>query len=91
MKRFLNLISHENSELFEVKTGVQTDGVGFENGPPFFLPSSESLNQSHFAQPLLKPADTKDFTKHVAVCLKHTQTPGSGRFPGKIRRFQSEF
>jgi len=91
VKRFLNLISHENSELFEAKTGFQTVGVGFENGPPFFLPPPDSLNQSQFAHLSLKPVDTKGFTKHIAVCLKHTQTPGSGRFSGKIRRFQSEF
>ena len=91
MKRFLNLISHENSEFFEVKTGVQTGSVGFENAPPFFLSLPNSLNQSQFAQPSLKPVDTKGFTKHIAVCLKHTQTPGSGRFSGKIRHFQSEF
>ena len=59
--------------------------------PPFFLPLPNSLNQSQFAQPSLKPVDTKGFTKHIAVCLKHTQTPGSDRFSGKIRRFQSEF
>ncbi len=59
--------------------------------PPFFWPPPDSLNQSQFAQPPLKPVDTKGFTNHVTVCLKHTQTPGSGRFSGKIRRFQSEF
>ena len=48
--------------------------------PPFFLPPSYSLNQSQFAQPPLKPVDTKHFTKHIAVCLKHTQTPNSDRF-----------
>ena len=59
--------------------------------PPFFLPPPDSLNQSQFALPPLKPVDTNGFTKHIAVCLKHTQTPGSDRFSGKIRRFQSEF
>jgi len=91
VKRFLKTFSSPNSEFFESKIWFQTDCVGFENGPPFFLLPSDSLNQSQFAQPSLKPVDTKGFTKHIAVCLKHTQTPGSDRFSGKIRRFQSEF
>jgi len=40
-KRFLNSISHENSEFFEVETRFQTGGGVFENGPPFFLKNSE--------------------------------------------------
>ena len=32
----LNSFHSPNSEFFELKTGVQTGSVGFENGPPFF-------------------------------------------------------
>lgn len=59
--------------------------------PPFFLPPSDSLNQSQFAQPSLKPVDTKGFTKHIAVCLKHTQTPKSERFSAIFGPPDSEF
>ena len=81
----------ERNGLLNRRTSQIVPGVRIPLSPPFFLPPSESLNQSHFAQPPLKPADTKGFTNHIAVCLKHTQTPGSDRFSGKIRRFQSEF
>ena len=37
LKRFLNFISLENSEFFEVKTGFQTEGVRKKRSPPFFL------------------------------------------------------
>ena len=59
--------------------------------PPFFLPPPNSLNQSQFAQPSIKPVDTKGFTKHIAVCLKHTQTPGSDRFSRIFGPSESEF
>ena len=36
LQRFLNLISLENSEFFEVEARFQTEDVGFENGPPVF-------------------------------------------------------
>ena len=36
VKRFLSSFHSPNSEFFEVKTGFQTVGVDFENGPPFF-------------------------------------------------------
>ena len=91
MKRFLNSFHSPNSEFFEAKTQFQTGGVGFENGPPFFLPPSDSLNQSQFAQPPLKPVDTKPFTKHIAVCLKHTQTAKSERLLPIFGPSQSEF
>ena len=81
----------ESNGLLNRHTGNTVSGVRIPLSPPFFLPPSESLNQSQFAQSSLKPVDTKGFTKYIAVCLKHTQTPGSGRFSGKIRRFQSEF
>ena len=41
LKRFLNLISHENSEFFKAKTRFQTGGVGFENGPPFYFKKTQ--------------------------------------------------
>ena len=56
-----------------------------------FLPPSESLNQSQFAQPPLKPVDTKGFTNHIVVCLKHTQTAKSERFLPIFGPSQSEF
>ena len=56
-----------------------------------FLSPSDSLNQSQFAQPPLKPVDTKDFTNHIAVCLKHTQTAKSERFLPIFGPSQSEF
>ena len=59
--------------------------------PPFFLPPSDSLNQSQFAHLSLKPVDTKGFTKHIAVCLKHTQTAKSERFLPIFGPSQSEF
>jgi len=91
MKRFLNLISHENSEFFEAKTRFQTGGVSFENGPPFFLLPPDSSNQSQFAQPALKPVGTKPFTKHIAVYLKHTQNEKSERFLPIFGPLESEF
>ena len=68
----------------KIVVGATPPRVRIPLSPPFFLPPSDSLNQSQFAQPSLKPVDTNGFTKHIAVCLKHTQTPGSGRFSGKI-------
>ena len=59
--------------------------------PPFFLPPSDSLNQSQFAQPPLKPVDTKAFTNYIAVCLKHTQTAKSDRFLPIFSPLESEF
>ena len=56
-----------------------------------FLPSSDSINQSQFAQPPLKPVDTKAFTNHIAVCLKHTQTAKSERFYPIFGPLESEF
>ena len=56
-----------------------------------FLPPSESLNQSQFAQPPLKPVDTKGFTNHIGVCLKHTQTAKSERFLPIFGPLESEF
>ncbi len=59
--------------------------------PPFFWPPPDSLNQSQFAQPPLKPVDTKAFTNHIAVCLKHTQTAKSERFLPIFGPLESEF
>lgn len=59
--------------------------------PPFFFPFFQSTRRSKKFWLPIKPVDTKGFTKHIAVCLKHTQTSKSDRFSGKIRRFQSEF
>ena len=59
--------------------------------PPFFLPPSDSLKQSQFAHPPLKPVDTKAFTNHIAVCLKHTQTAKSERFLPIFGPRESEF
>ena len=81
----------ERNGLLNRRRGQTLPRVRIPLSPPFLLPPPDSLNQSQFAQHPLKPVDTKGFTKHIAVCLKHTQTPGSGRFSGKIRRFQSEF
>ena len=59
--------------------------------PPFFLLPPNSLNQSQFAHPSLKPVDTKGFTNHVTVCLKHTQTAKSDRFLPIFGPLESEF
>ena len=68
-------------------------GIGGSNPPlsAIFLPPPDSLNQSQFAQPSLKPVDTKAFTNHIAVCLKHTQTAKSERFLRIFGPSQSEF
>ena len=71
--------------------GIRPPGVRIPLSPPFFLHPPDSLNQSKFTPPPLKLADTKGFTKSVAVCLKHTQTPKSDSFAPILPRFQSEF
>jgi len=63
----------------------------FSKRTAIFLPPSDSLNQSQFAQPPLKPVDTKGFTNHIAVRLKHTQTAKSERFYPIFGPSQSEF
>ena len=81
----------ERNGLLNRRRGQTLPGVRIPLSPPFFLPPSDSLNQSQFAQPTLKPVDTKGFTNHVAVCLKHTQTARSERFLPIFGPLESEF
>ena len=70
---------------------VQASGGSNPSLSAIFLPPSDSLNQSQFAQPPLKPVDTKAFTNYIAVCLKHTQTAKSDRFLPIFSPLESEF
>ena len=70
----------ERNGLLNRRRGQTLPGVRIPLSPPFFLLPTDSLNQSQFAQPPLKPVDTKGFINHIAVCLKHTQTAKSDRF-----------
>ena len=81
----------ERNGLLNRRRGQTLPGVRIPLSPPFFLSSSDSLNQSQFAQPPLKPVDTKGFTNHIVVCLKHTQTAKSERFLPIFGPSQSEF
>ena len=93
---FQRILSGGMAERFKaavLKTVVRFTRTGGSNPSPsaIFLPPSDSLNQSQFAHQSLKPVDTKGFTKHIAVCLKHTQTPGSDRFCPIFAPPDSEF
>ena len=81
----------ERNGLLNRRRGQTLPRVRIPLSPPFFLPPLESLNQSQFAQHPLKPVDTKPFTKHIAVCLKHTQTAKSDRFCPIFAPPDSEF
>ena len=81
----------ERNGLLNRRRGQTLPRVRIPLSPPFLLPPSDSLNQSQFAQPPLKPVDTKGFTNHIAVCLKHTQTAKSERFLPIFGPSQSEF
>ena len=81
----------ERNGLLNRRTSNIVPGVRIPLSPPFFLSPSDSINQSQFAQPPLKPVDTKAFTNHIAVCLKHTQTAKSERFLPIFGPSQSEF
>ena len=72
---------------------AEAQASGSSNLPlsAIFLSPSDSLNQSQFVQPPLKPVDTKGFTNHIAVCLKHTQTAKSERFLPIFSLLESEF
>ena len=80
----------ESNGLLNRRTGNRTGGSNPPLSAIFLLPT-DSLNQSQFAQHPLKPVDTKGFTKHIAVCLKHTQTPKSDRFSAIFGPPESEF
>ena len=80
----------EDATLEMLCRGNSTVGSNPTLSAIFLLPS-DSLNQSHFAQPPLKPADTKGLTNHIVVCLKHTQTAKSERFLPIFGPSQSEF
>ena len=70
----------ERNGLLNRRRGQTLPRVRIPLSPPFFVPPPDSLNQSQFAQPPLKPVAAKAFTMYVAVCLKHTQTAKSERF-----------
>ena len=81
----------ERNGLLKRRRGQTLPRVRIPLSPPFFLPPTDSLNQSQFAQHPLKPVDTKGFTNHVTVCLKHTQTAKSDRFLPIFGPLESEF
>lgn len=73
VKRFLNSFHSPNSEFFEVKTGFQTGGVGFENGPPFSFPPPDSTGKVNPCVVLLKDPTVAILTHSERLCVRHTQ------------------